>query len=33
MLIEIRFWDWGLRLGDQNLNIELALEIEIGAWD
>ena len=33
MMIEIRVWDWGLRLGDRNLDLGLALEIEIGAWD
>ena len=33
MMIEIRVWDWGLRLGYRNLDLGLALEAEIRAWD
>ena len=33
MMIDIRVWDWGLRLGYRNLDLGLALETEIGAWD
>ena len=32
-MIEIRVWYWGLRLGDGNADLGLALEIEIKAWD
>ena len=30
MMIEIRVLDWGLRLGDQNLDLGLELEIGLG---
>ena len=33
MMIEIRVWDWRFRLGYWNLDLALALETEIGAWD
>ena len=32
-LIEIRVWDWILRLGYWNLNLGSAFETEIGARD
>ena len=30
MMIEIRIWDWGIRLGDRNLDLGLELEIGLG---
>ena len=30
MMIEIRVLDWGLRLGDRNLDLGLELEIGLG---
>ena len=35
MMIEIRVWEWilRLRLGYWNLDLGSALETEIGAWD
>ena len=33
MMIEIRVWDWRLRLGYWNLDLGSAFETEIGAWD